>query len=277
MQRPPIDVTFWGVRGSAPRSGASFNHFGGATSCVSLACDRQLVILDAGSGLYDLSMSEVYSDFMRIDVCLSHGHLDHVMGLPYLWALWQENPHLEVHCAKTTFPEGGRPFLENQLIKPPLFPLDYKQQSQGVDYHDFAPGDSWQRGVFGFKTCALHHPGGATGYKVTVDHKSIAYLTDHAPFEDRLQTEALIDFVANADLLIVDATFSPERYEARRQWGHSSWVQALHLGVAARAKRIALYHHDPDHTDDNLRRIEAEAQHQDRRCFLARQGQKLLL
>ncbi len=277
MAEDHIEVTFWGVRGSAPRSGENFLRYGGATSCVSVEVGSHLLILDGGSGLYDLSRTLDLMKFHRVDLCLSHGHIDHVMGLPYFQPFWQVNPQLEVHCAKEVFTHGGRGFLDEILMKPPLFPLTFDSSHHGVLIHDFSAGDNWQRERINFRTTPLNHPGGAVGYHLESNGKSIAYITDHAPFKELHKHQELEKFIHQCDLLIIDATFTPETFAQRPDWGHSSGQDALHLGEGAGAKQIALFHHDPDHTDQQLAEIESYAKCQHPHVFMARQGQKLIL
>ena len=76
----------------------------------------------------------------------------------------------------------------------------------------------------------------------------------------------------DADLLIHDAQYTPDELKEKKGWGHSSWEQAGEVAEQARVKRLALFHHDYDHTDDFLFTMEKECQKRFPQAFLAREG-----
>ena len=80
-----MSVRFWGVRGSIPCPGPDAVGYGGNTSCVEIRCGDQLLVFDAGTGLRPLGnalMAE--SKTVDTDIFLSHCHIDHLSGLPFL-------------------------------------------------------------------------------------------------------------------------------------------------------------------------------------------------
>ena len=92
---------------------------------------------------------------------------------------------------------------------------------------------------------------------------------------------ALIDFVQGSDLLICDAQYTDAEYLERRGWGHPRATTAVDLAVAANVKQLALFHHDPMHSDQNIDalletcRKRAKAQDSSLQIFPAREGLEL--
>lgn len=44
----------------------------------------------------------------------------------------------------------------------------------------------------------------------------------------------------------------------KKDWGHSSNIVAVDLCHAARAKRLALFHHEPTYSDADIQRMHGE-------------------
>ena len=102
------------------------------------------------------------------------------------------------------------------------------------------------------RSFALRHPGGAVGYRIAYGGVSVAYIVDH---EHPL--EGLEAFVAGADVLIYDASYTEAEYGARVGWGHSTWQEGVRLAEAANVGRLVLFHHDPEHDDATMDAIAA--------------------
>ena len=69
----------------------------------------------------------------------------------------------------------------------------------------------------------------------------------------------VLELCDGVDLLIHDAQHTNEEYEAKRHWGHCTIEYALHVGHEAGVRSLALFHHDPLHTDEQLDRLGAQA------------------
>ena len=101
------------------------------------------------------------------------------------------------------------------------------------------------------------HPAPALAYRIEADGKALVYATDT---EDSFsgKPNPVIELARNADALIHDGQFVDEDFRAG--WGHSTVSSALDVARRANVKRLILYHHDPDRSDDALDRIGADAQ-----------------
>ena len=109
-------------------------------------------------------------------------------------------------------------------------------------------------------TCPLNHPDGATGYRFDVNDASAAVLTDmeHEGDASDPQSASLVAFSEGADVIVYDATFDEDDYPRYRGWGHSTWTEGVRLCQAAGVERLIAFHHDPDHDDAFLDRIDQQ-------------------
>lgn len=254
-------LTFWGTRGSLPSPRPGTARYGGNTSCVELGTDDgSVVVLDAGTGIHRLP--DFPPGTTRVDVLLSHLHMDHILGLGFFGALFQ--PDLEVHIwgpPSTTLDLHGR---LTRYLSPPLFPVRLRDLPCRLVLHD-APRGTFDLPGVSVTADLVCHPGPTLGYRITGDGATIAYLPDHEPalgaenFLRHPEWTSGFDLVNDVDTLIHDAQYSEEEYPAHVGWGHSSISQALALAEAAGVGRLVAFHHDPNHNDRQLDRLYADA------------------
>lgn len=252
---PSMSVRFWGVRGSIACPGPSTLRYGGNTPCVELRCGAHTLIFDAGTGIRPLGSALVQaantSDF---DIFLSHGHLDHVIGLPFFAPLFVKDQVVRV-WAGSLQPAGGVQEAVRKLMSFPFFPLQVDALHAELEFHDFRPGDVLTpRPGITLRTALLNHPGGAVGYRIECSGRSVAYLTD-VEIGDGPIDPALLALAKGAALVIVDTSYTDQELKSRVGWGHSTWRQGLRLADAAGAGRLCLFHHDPDHSDAFMDRV----------------------
>ncbi|MCZ6606124.1 MAG: MBL fold metallo-hydrolase, partial [Alphaproteobacteria bacterium] len=74
-----------------------------------------------------------------------------------------------------------------------------------------------------------------------------------------------------------DCTYTDDEFPAKVGWGHSTWQEAVRLSRAANVKRLAIFHHDPDHDDAFMEKLEAEAKQTWSATVVAREGMELTL
>lgn len=267
-----MKVTFWGVRGSIACPGPSYAHVGGNTSCVEVDAGGETIILDAGTGLRNLGASLDARGVRSCTILLSHTHWDHTCGLPFFKPMYDGESSLRIIAGHALGAHDGiREILRGQ-VAPPNFPLSLEEAPASMSFIDVAPGTSFELGPrIDVRTAALSHPGGATGFRIEHDGRSVAYVTDteHDPLRPDAKILALIE---GADLVIYDSTYTDDELEAHRGWGHSTWQEGVRLCRAAGAKRLAIFHHDPAHDDSFMRRVAREAKQTWTGAFLAREG-----
>jgi CheY-like chemotaxis protein len=148
------------------------------------------------------------------------------------------------------------------------FPLTLEQLDATIRYHDLCEG-VLDLGSVLVTTRYLNHPGLALGYRLEAGGVTVVYATDHEPHSrhqpgDADPAQALpvhredqrhVEFLSGADLVIHDSQYTLEEYPSKLTWGHSPAELAVDFALAAGAKRLALFHHDPLRDDAALDRL----------------------
>ena len=248
--------TIWGSRGSIASPGEDTKRYGGNTSCVELrppGCD--VVILDAGTGIRELGVRLVREGAERISLLLTHLHVDHLEGLGMFEPIWRKQT--ELHIWGPASPVAS---LEQRIatyFSPPLFPVHLSEVPATIEYHD-ASESEWRIDGARFSSNAIIHPGPTVGYRIESKGRVVAYLTDHEPALGADLANDSSDWISGfalahrADVLIHDCQFTPQEYESRLGWGHSTTEHVARFAQKAEVDRLLLFHHDPMHSDDQL-------------------------
>jgi phosphoribosyl 1,2-cyclic phosphodiesterase len=246
-----MQVRLWGTRGSVPAGGPDTAEYGGDTASVEVRGDAgEVIILDAGAGIRPLGES-LEGGLRRVDILLSHLHMDHIQGLGFCPQLL--DPGVDTHIwgpVSTTMDLGTH---LRRYLSPPLFPVRLRDLPN-LTLHDLRPGKISIGSVE--VTCDyIIHPGPTLGYRIQSAGGTLAYLPDHepalgnTPFPGPPRWTSGFDLIAGADVLIHDAQYFEEEYPARVGWGHSSFEHVLALAGMASVGTLVTFHHDPSHTD----------------------------
>jgi phosphoribosyl 1,2-cyclic phosphodiesterase len=254
--KAPFSVRFWGVRGSIASPGPRTARYGGNTSSVEVRCGDRLLMFDAGTGLRYLGKS---LDGARLDtdIFFTHTHFDHVCGLPFFRPLFNSQNRFRLWSGHLRGAMTLKRVL-SEFMMAPLFPVPPEVFSSSLEYRDFNGGELLTPAPgIAVSTAILNHPDGATGYRVEFGGRAICYVTDteHVPGSPDRNILKLID---GADLVIYDSMYTDEEYRKFVGWGHSTWQEGVRLCKEAGAKRMVVFHHDPDHDDDTLDAIARE-------------------
>lgn len=270
------ELYFWGTRGSLPVNGARHHIYGGNTSCIEIRRGKNSVIFDGGSGLLPLGNHLITQDVSVIDIVFSHFHADHICGLPFFKPLFDRRFHIRFHCFDARSHTNRMRTIFNDYIRPPVFPMTSADFKARVDYlvHD----EAYPIKLYGWQLSALAipHPGGTHALRLRHANTSIVYATDteHTPHTPNQQ---LINFMHESDLTIYDCTYDDAEFNERKGWGHSTWQEGIRLAQAANATRLAIFHHEPDRSDQALATIEAKAQRIMPTAFVVHDHQKIVL
>jgi phosphoribosyl 1,2-cyclic phosphodiesterase len=259
-----VDVTLWGTRGSLATPGSDTARYGGNTSCVSVLGDEGTVlVLDAGTGIRQMA-SVIAPSVRRVDVLLTHLHMDHIQGLGFFGPLYR--PGLEVHIWG---PASTHVDLRARLMRylsPPLFPVGLRELPCDLHLHEMVDSDV-EIGEFRVASARVCHPGPTIGYRITnANGRSLAYLPDHEPALGARSFPSLPRewtsggaLAYDTDLLIHDSQYSVHEYPGRVGWGHSSVRHMLDFGKLVETRHLVPFHHDPAHSDTELDRLLAAA------------------
>lgn len=253
MTTADLNVRVWGARGTIPTPAADKLRYGGNTSCLAVELDAgEYVVLDCGSGLRllgnELAAKSIESG-RRFHVFFTHYHFDHVEGLPLFHPLYDPSSTITFYGFE---PQGQslREVLES-LIRPPYFPVTLSGVPSKLAYVA-EDGHARQIGDLTVRSLPLNHPDGCLSYRLERGRRRIVYATDHE-HGDAATDRALIEFARDASCLIYDATYLRAEYEElRKGWGHSTWYAAVQTAIAAKVETLVLFHHHPEHSDDEL-------------------------
>jgi phosphoribosyl 1,2-cyclic phosphodiesterase len=143
-------------------------------------------------------------------------------------------------------------------MSPPLFPVRVRDLPCRLTVHE-VPCGTVRIGPFTIDSALVCHPGPTTGFRISTDRATLAYLPDHEPalglrgaFAPGGWTSGF-SLAAGADLLIHDAQYDDREYETRAGWGHSTIRRAIEFAALAEVGRLVLFHHDPRTTTPSSR------------------------
>ncbi len=259
-----MEVTLWGTRGSLPTPGPGTARYGGNTSCVAVrGREGTVLVLDAGTGIRCMAAT-IDASVRRVDVLLTHLHMDHIQGLGFFAPLYR--PDVEVNIWG---PASTQMSLQARLMRylsPPLFPVGLRELPCKLMLHE-VPGTAVDIGEFRVTSALVCHPGPTVGYRIAEASGAVlTYLPDHEPALGSGNFPSLPRawtsggaLAADSDLLIHDSQYNTHEYSTRVGWGHSTLRHVLDFATLTGAKHLVPFHHDPDHSDADLDRLMAEA------------------
>ena len=254
-------LTFCGVRGSTPAPGPEFVRYGGHTSCVSLAHPggAPRLLLDAGTGLTNVTRLLEGEPFLGT-ILLGHLHWDHTHGIPFFRSGTAAGSSVHVRLPQQEPGiDGDAHEVLARCFSPPHFPVQPRDLGGRWSFSEIVEGE---HEIEGFTVLArqIPHKGGRPfGYPVSGEGGTVAYLSDHSPTSlgpgpDGLgeRHPAALELAAGVDLLVTDAQHTAAQFPDVAFLGHASVEYDVALAVEAGARRLALFHHDPWRTDDEV-------------------------
>lgn len=271
-----IKVKFWGVRGSFPIP-KSNDAFGGNTSCIEVrSTTNEVVLFDMGTGLRNFgnSLLKEKEPITDINIVLSHFHYDHILGFLMFIPLFIDKYNINIFAPGKTDAEVEEKF--ESFLSSNFWPVNKEMMSAKINFNHYSSEAINITNNIKVLTSPHGHPGGASSIRLEIDRFSVTYVTDCEHPSSHLN-QNVIDIAKNTDLLIHDAQYTPEQMPDHKGWGHSSWEHCVEVAQKARAKRLALFHHNPDHGDSMLEAIEQDAKNVFTNTVSAREGMELFI
>ena len=266
-------VKFWGVRGSYPTCRAGVNKYGGNTSCVSIQINDKLLVIDAGSGVRLLG-DAIADEVTDIYFILTHLHRDHLDGFPFFAPLYE--PGRRVHLIN--YRRGKKKYSLLSMLDGVHYPMVPASVMADHVIVKRSPMKYLRSEGFDITRLKLNHPGGAYGYRVAHEGKSVVHIPDNelnSPIA-RTSMDDFVGFCKDADILSHDAMYISEQMPEKRGWGHSTVYEACQLAKAARVGHLVLFHHAPERDDadlDEIQRLAREKLEEDEvKCTAAYEG-----
>jgi len=267
-----MKVRFWGVRGSIASPGPKTVRYGGNTTCIEVRTDDdQLIILDAGTGIFPLSQTLLGSGPVRAHIFNTHSHWDHIQGLPFFIPLFIPDNHVTIYGA---YDPIGRNSIEEILtaqLQYRFFPIRESELKARIDFTTLREGESVTIGETTVTPVMMNHPVVNFGYRIDCNGKSVFFTGDHEPLYNIYDPEGdefdmyqslvdqkndhIVEQVRAVDLLIADSSYNEEEYPAKKGWGHGTFNSCMTLAEQAQAKRLFLTHHEPTRSDDALEAV----------------------
>ncbi len=281
MPKKEFQVVFWGVRGSLPVPGSDTIRFGGNTSCVQVQIGENLIILDAGTGIFRLGHQLISSPkAITGDIFITHTHWDHIQGFPFFGPAFKPGNRFTIYGpAKTdqTFAD----LMKGQMVYQ-HFPISLDDMGAQINFCELASGaDLGLKDGIRVRTVHNNHPNGGLSYRIDHDGRSCCYVSDTEHYE--YIDPDIKAFIADSDLVIYDANFTDKEYQgyeqftSKRGWGHSTWQEGIKLVEAAGARKLVLFHHANFHSDKDMETIEKDARKRYPDCIAAREGMVITL
>ena len=220
-----MEIIFHGVRGSTPTAHEPFLKYGGNTTCTEI----------------------------RLNQC--HFHYDHIQGLPFNSAIFDPSNSVTISSGLVSADELKHVFT--RAFKPMYFPIPLVETLKNLRFTEF---ESVQKNLnpssnTSIERIMLNHPGGASGYIIQENGKRVCCFLDHEVGSDQIDSN-LISAASGADLVIWDGMFLDSELVSKKGWGHSSIEQGVIFAEKSACEKIAIAHHAPNRTDEQLKELE---------------------
>ena len=244
-------------------------HYGGNTSSVEVRMGGEIILLDAGTGLRALGRSlleEFKGQPLNLTLLLTHTHWDHIQGLPFFGPIYDSRCRLRILGC-----EGARKGLVNALtgqMESTYFPVPFNKLPSNIEIEELK-NFNFNIGPVCVRAMRANHPGICVGYRLFSPDSLVAFFPDAEPRKGGEDRE-MIEFLRDVDLLILDSQYGAAEYQQHVGWGHGCVDDSVALALQAGVKHLSLFHHDPEHSDQQIDGLVRHA-----RKLVARQRAKL--
>ena len=271
-----MKVRFWGVRGSIASPGPKTVRYGGNTTCIEIRTDNnELIILDAGTGIFPLSQTLLAEMPVTANVLITHSHWDHIQGLPFFIPNFIPGNTLRLHGGFDPVSGKGIEQVMAVQLQYSYFPVREEEMKARIEYVTLIPDQPIQIGSATVTPCLLNHPVVDFGYRIECNGKSVFFTGDHEPpyniyapgdegftdyqaFVDE-KNNAILEAIRGVDVYIADTSYTDAEYPGKKGWGHGTFSTSIASAHAAGAKVLFCTHHEPTRSDGALELAFADA------------------
>ena len=271
-----MKIRFWGVRGSIASPGPKTVRYGGNTTCLEVRTDNnELIIIDAGTGIFPLSHALLAEMPLTANVLITHSHWDHIQGLPLFVPNFIPGNTLRLHGAFDPVSGNGVEQVMAVQLQYSYFPVREAELKARMEYVTLTPGEAIQIGSATVTPHLLNHPVINLGYRIECAGKSMFFTGDHEPpyniydptdaeyaeyqqFVDE-KAQAILQGMRGVDVLVCDTSYTRQEFPAKRGWGHGCFDTSIAYARQAQARVLFCTHHEPTRSDDALEAAFAQA------------------
>ena len=267
-----MKIRFWGVRGSIASPGPNTVRYGGNTTCIEIRTDNnELIILDAGTGIFPLSQTLLGCGALNTNVLISHSHWDHIQGLPFFAPNFVAGNVLRLHGAFDPVSGKGVEQVVSVQLQYSYFPVRESEMKSRFEYVTLVPEQSIKIGSASVTPYLMNHPVINFGYRIEANGKSVFFTGDHEPplnlyepsHEDFVEYQGYVTARADrirralsgVDVLIADCSYTEQEYQEKMGWGHGTFDSSIRYARQAGAKVLFCTHHEPTRSDDALEAV----------------------
>jgi ribonuclease Z len=269
-----FEILFLGTSASAPSAKRGL-------SAQIVKHDEYRFLIDCGEGTQRQILQSGAGFKQLTRILLTHGHLDHILGLGGLMSTfmrWEAIEQLEIYGGKPTLDRvrilvndvvlrGQRPpmLLQFHEIGPgPVFSADnftvtaFPVTHRGPDCLGYLFEEKARRPFLNDKATELGVPFGperrtlVDGQPITLaDGRSVSPEDVLGPLRrgtrlvvvgDAGRTDDLVEYASGADALVIESTYLDDEAEMARQFSHMTAKGAAELALKAGVKQLILTH-----------------------------------
>lgn len=271
-----MKLRMWGVRGSIASPGTQTLRYGGNTTCLELRTDRgELIILDAGTGIFPLAQSLLREMPVKANIFITHTHWDHIQGLPFFTPLYIPGTTAHLFGPYNIVAASGIEQVMDAQLQYSYFPIREAELRAAIAYTTLNIGETVAVGDARVTGVLMNHPVVNLGYRVENHGKTFFFSGDHEPYtniysetdESYADYQAIIDEkqkaiedgIRGTDVLVLDCSYTREEFAGKIGWGHGTFDSSIELALRVGAKTLICTHHEPTRSDEQLERVFAEA------------------
>lgn len=235
--------------------------YGGNTACMEVRTSTgELVIIDCGSGLVNLGRELMSGDFGKgrgaASIFVTHTHWDHIHGIPFFTPIYIKGNRFNFYSA---FPDLKERIDYQQADT--HFPISFDSMQASKRFFTVKQDENFFINDVKIYVKSMPHPGGAYGIRVEDGDKVFVYTSDcEFSINEMDDIHTYDDFFKNADVLLFDAQYTfHESLIDKISWGHSSASIAIDIAAKYDVKKLVLFHHDPNYSDEKLNSVISNA------------------